>query len=413
MLQEIDSDIESKGKFKSIPEKIILYYRIKSEIKMDKRKLVRIIVKDLEELKFLSEEVKESKTNPALIIELALSKARLLCQEIELLRELSNQEYPVQNEDELNEESDDEVSDFSISDPELEILNFEDQEFPEIKSLEEIEEEKEEETSANESLTIENQEDSDAEDINEDDVELEDEDDQNEESEMPEFEIDSEEEMDEEMTDESEEIDEDEEILEDDVEEESMTIIDEDETDEEIEEEVEFEEDVINDNTDTKIQVVELKDIPQTEVREINIDEQEDNDFESMPSSQQKPSFDRPVMHEIPKPEDQIQEKKVVGETFRKERSLNDTIGENNSTESNLSNGPIANLRSAIGLNDRFLFIREIFENNTDRYNMIIDNLDKLETIQQAVDYLKANITLQKNDTSMRFVDLLKRRFSK
>jgi len=44
---------------------------------------------------------------------------------------------------------------------------------------------------------------------------------------------------------------------------------------------------------------------------------------------------------------------------------------------------------------------------------MVIENLDKLETIQQAVEYLKANLTLQKNDTSMKFVELLKRRFTK
>ena len=74
---------------------------------------------------------------------------------------------------------------------------------------------------------------------------------------------------------------------------------------------------------------------------------------------------------------------------------------------------PITSLRAAIGLNDRFFFIREIFDNNTDKYNSVIEHLDKLETIQEAVDYLKANLSLQKNNTSLKFVDLLKRRFSK
>jgi dihydroorotate dehydrogenase len=64
-------------------------------------------------------------------------------------------------------------------------------------------------------------------------------------------------------------------------------------------------------------------------------------------------------------------------------------------------------------LNDRFLFIKEIFNNNSEKYNTIIDQLDKMETIQQAVDYLKVNLSLQKNETSMKFVDLLKRRFTK
>ena len=100
---------------------------------MNKLKLIQIIVKELEEIKILTEEVTESQSDASLIIDLALNKARLLCQEIELLRELSNQEKPIQveNVDNLLEEEDtNEFSDVIISEPELEILNFEDQEFP-------------------------------------------------------------------------------------------------------------------------------------------------------------------------------------------------------------------------------------------------------------------------------------------
>jgi hypothetical protein len=81
--------------------------------------------------------------------------------------------------------------------------------------------------------------------------------------------------------------------------------------------------------------------------------------------------------------------------------------------ESKLSNSPITSLRAAIGLNDRFLFIREIFNNNSEKYNAVIEHLDKMEQIQEAVEYLKANLSMEKNETTMKFVDLLKRRFSK
>ena len=70
---------------------MIQYYRLKSQIQMDKRKLVNIIVNDLEELKFLSEEVVDSQDNSLLVVDLLLNKARLLVQEIELLRELAAQ----------------------------------------------------------------------------------------------------------------------------------------------------------------------------------------------------------------------------------------------------------------------------------------------------------------------------------
>ena len=127
---KLHSGIENKDKFKSLPLKTILNYRLKSEIKMDKRKLIQIIEKELEELKVISEEVAESENDNSLVIDIALSKARLLCQEIELLRELTVKQVAIQENDspeEYSDENEDEGSDVSISDPELEIVDFDDQ----------------------------------------------------------------------------------------------------------------------------------------------------------------------------------------------------------------------------------------------------------------------------------------------
>ena len=342
---------------------------------MDKRKLIQIIEKELEELKILSEEIAESEDKTSLIIDLALSKARLLCQEIELLREITatgveipTDDSPEENEEEQIDEDEDELSDVNISDPELEIVDFEepeDDEFTESDEDDEI-----------------NPEDSD-----EDETEYEDNDDD--------------------LTDEDDDLDESEpEFTEEEIEEEGLIefgVNDNGEIEEEEKEEPE---------PKSTIESAELKAEPQPGVREITID-MDDDDLEPVKASPTPEITDRPVMREIPKPEELVQEKSVVGESFQKERSLNDSIGETKSTESPLNSGAISSLRASIGLNDRFLFIREIFNNNTDKYNTVIDHLDKLETIQQAVDYLKANLTLQKNETSMKFVDLLKRRFSK
>src|SRR5665648_1106738 len=130
------SGIENQDKFKSLRKELILNYRLKSQIKMDKHKLVRIIVKDLEEIKILAEEVAESQMDSALIIELALNRARLLCQEIELLRDITvpNDIVPEEIEDDFMEDEDDVDSEISTSDPELEILNFEENEIPENKT---------------------------------------------------------------------------------------------------------------------------------------------------------------------------------------------------------------------------------------------------------------------------------------
>ncbi len=364
---------------------------------MDKRKLVNIIVKDLEELKILSEEVAESEDNSSLIIDLAVNKARLLIQEIELLRELAGNSVSMQNvteeEEHLafgnEEEEEEEVSDISFSDPELEILNFEEREFPETEELPEEEELEDDEEELDE-------EDLDEEEIDEEDAELDEEED---------------------LKEEEEEIAEDEvepelENTEEDLEEENLTETDgedkeEEDTDEEEEEVAELEdEDKEEPLQKTNVQVTELSNSPQPGIREIHIDD-DDDDIEPMHFEPLKSTSAKPLMHEIPKPDNT-----AVGQNFQKERSLNDSMGETK-MESKLSNSPITSLRAAIGLNDRFLFIREIFNNNSEKYNAVIEHLDKMEQIQEAVEYLKANLSMEKNETTMKFVDLLKRRFTK
>jgi len=350
---------------------------------MDKRKLIQIIEKELDELKVLSEEIAENEDDTSLIIELALSKARLLCQEIELLRELTSKNVAIVTDD-LSEE--DEVSDVSISDPELEIVNFEESESEVIPELDE-----EDETLPN--FDEENEED----DFNEDEIESE--------EEEPELDVD--EATDDDLTDDEDQDESEEEYIEEEIEEEELIEFGVNGNDEENEEAEEPQAESKNEHT-------ELKTDLQAGVREINIDDMDDDDdLEPIKIPPVSNVTERPVMREIPKPEELIQEKMIIGELPLQDRTLNDTIGETKSTEIPLISGPISSLRAAIGLNDRFLFIREIFANNTDKYNSVIDQLDKLETQQQAVELLKANITLQKNETSMKFVDLLKRRFSK
>ena len=369
---------------------------------MDKRKLVNIIVKDLEELKILSEEVADSQVNSMLIIDLAVNKARLLIQEIELLRELAGNSASIQNVTEEVEEEEDlgfedeeeEVSDISFSDPELEILNFEEREFPETEELPEEEE----------------LEDDDEEDLDEEEIEGEDPDKEDVELEGGEdFNVEEEDE---------EEIEEDEDELEspeEELEEEDRTEMNEEDKEEEDTDEEEEDEELseLEDEDEqeplqkTNVHVTELSNSLQPGIREINIDDDDDDDLEPIHFEPIHNASFKPPMREIPKPDNT-----AIGQNFQKERSLNDSMGETK-MESKLSNSPIASLRAAIGLNDRFLFIREIFNNNSEKYNAVIEHLDKMEQIQEAVEYLKANLSMEKNETTMKFVDLLKRRFTK
>lgn len=100
-----------------------------------------------------------------------------------------------------------------------------------------------------------------------------------------------------------------------------------------------------------------------------------------------------------------------LGDTFTKERSVNELLTDQNKLEFKLSNLPVANIQNAIGINDKFLFIRELFDGDAEKFNSTVIILDNMKEITQAVDYLQQNFKWKKNDASLKFVNLVKRRF--
>ena len=73
---------------------------------------------------------------------------------------------------------------------------------------------------------------------------------------------------------------------------------------------------------------------------------------------------------------------------------------------------PIKSLKEGLILNDRYLFQRELFNNDKSRLDETVAALDRLSNIHEAVEYLKANFRWTKSEASEKFVQLVKRRFS-
>ncbi len=114
---------------------------------------------------------------------------------------------------------------------------------------------------------------------------------------------------------------------------------------------------------------------------------------------------------ELEEPEEDEKNGKVLGEKFTKSKSVNDLISGNGKFEYKLSDRPFSSIRAAIGINDRFLFTRELFDGNPERYTQAVTKLDSLRNINEAVVYLRENFKWKKNETSLKFIDLVKRRF--
>ncbi len=100
-----------------------------------------------------------------------------------------------------------------------------------------------------------------------------------------------------------------------------------------------------------------------------------------------------------------------LGDSFLKGKSVNDVINEQVKLEYKLSNRPVSSIQTAIGINDRFQYIRELFDGDSKKFVEAVKTLDSMTNIKEAIDYLRANYKWKKNETSLKFVNLVKRRF--
>ncbi|PIF05295.1 MAG: hypothetical protein CSA36_07530 [Draconibacterium sp.] len=109
--------------------------------------------------------------------------------------------------------------------------------------------------------------------------------------------------------------------------------------------------------------------------------------------------------------EDKAVEDKRLGDTFLKEKSVNDIVSDANKLENKLSSLPVNSIQAAVGINDRFQYIRELFNGNADEFGKTVKHLDALNSLKEAVEYLQQNFIWKKNETSLKFLHLVKRRF--
>jgi hypothetical protein len=90
-------------------------------------------------------------------------------------------------------------------------------------------------------------------------------------------------------------------------------------------------------------------------------------------------------------------------------------IGEDNSLAAKLQQNPVRDLKSVIGINDKFLFVNELFGGSMEKYNKSIENLNDLKTLNGAMIYLnELKIELQwnsSNEAYLKLKDLISRKF--
>lgn len=111
-----------------------------------------------------------------------------------------------------------------------------------------------------------------------------------------------------------------------------------------------------------------------------------------------------------------IFEKDDVGFELTTAETLGEKMmGDDHSLAAKLQQAPGKDLKSVIGINDKFLFVNELFGGSMEKYNKSIENLNDLKTLNGAMIYLnELKIELQwnsSNEAYLKLKDLVSRKF--
>ena len=99
-------------------------------------------------------------------------------------------------------------------------------------------------------------------------------------------------------------------------------------------------------------------------------------------------------------------------------KSVNDTLKEiTTELSARLSEGPVKDLKKAIGVNDRFLFINELFRGDEAMYERSIKTINSFTIWPEAEYWIRRELKTKlgwtdSNETVQQFDQLIRRRFS-
>ena len=100
----------------------------------------------------------------------------------------------------------------------------------------------------------------------------------------------------------------------------------------------------------------------------------------------------------------------VLGEQFHEAPSLADTIA---CPKGVAESAPVASLREAIGVADKFMLIRELFDGDGDAYERAIDNLEAQASLDDCIIYISENYNWRaQSEATQRVMELLQRKFN-
>lgn len=114
----------------------------------------------------------------------------------------------------------------------------------------------------------------------------------------------------------------------------------------------------------------------------------------------------QPVVEEVKVEEVKVEELKV------EEPRVEEPRVEEVTSKASIYGKAVADIRQAISIGDRFLYQRELFEQNAELMQRTLNELDQLHSFAEAMDYINAHFHWdQESNTYQQFIVTLHRRF--
>ncbi len=107
---------------------------------------------------------------------------------------------------------------------------------------------------------------------------------------------------------------------------------------------------------------------------------------------------------------------KSTSEKFHAPKTFADIYQKNgdNSLATKIQKNSISDIKSAIGINDKFLFINEIFKGNSESYHQAIETINNFNHFHEALDYIE-NLSVEnkiENPEAVKdLIEIVKRKF--
>ena len=107
---------------------------------------------------------------------------------------------------------------------------------------------------------------------------------------------------------------------------------------------------------------------------------------------------------------------KTIGEQLGQNKtSLNERLAGQSKPKdvsTQIGQKPVSDIKAAIGIGDRFLYIRELFNGNNDDFEQTITHLNSLNSFDDADSYLKKNFSWDDSkETVLNFVSVVRRKY--